>query len=119
MSKAKAIDKEVKQLYLSIVLTAVAIVSMGSYFNAIAQEGSIIKLADISDNFKTLLINNQTQITIESLQNEEKTLSVNALENLPRGSTLINTIVNAPMKIYQLEQIGRIVENGLMINQTS
>ena len=125
MSKAKAIDKEVKQLYLSIVLTAVAIVSMGSYFNAIAQEGSIIKLSDISDNFKTLLINNQSQITnqtaiaIESLQNEEKTLSVNALENLPRGSTLINTIVNAPMKIYQLEQIGRIVENGLMVNQTS
>lgn len=125
MSKAKAIDNEVKQLYLSIVLTAVAIVSMGSYFNAIAQEGSILKLSDISDNFKTLLINNQSQITnqtaiaIESLQNEEKTLSVYALENLPRGSTLINTIVNAPMKIYQLEQIGRIVENGLMINQTS
>jgi hypothetical protein len=125
MSKAKAIDKEVEQLYLSIVLTVVAIVSMGSYFNAIAQEGSILKLSDISDNFKTLLINNQSQITnqtaiaIESLQNEEKTLSVNALENLPRGSTLINTIVNAPMKIYQLEQIGRIVENGLMINQTS
>jgi hypothetical protein len=125
MSKAKAIDKEVKQLYLSIVLTVVAIVSMGSYFNAIAQEGSILKLSDISDNFKTLLINNQSQITnqtaiaIESLQNEEKTLSVNALENLPRGSTLINTIVNAPMKIYQLEQIGRIAENGLMINQTS
>lgn len=125
MSKAKAIDNEIKQLYLSIVLTAVAIVSMGSYFNAIAQEGSILKLSDISDNFKTLLLNNQSQITnqtaiaIESLQNEEKTLSVNALENLPRGSTLINTIVNAPMKIYQLEQIGRIVENGLMINQTS
>lgn len=125
MSKAKAIDKEIKQLYLSIVLTAVAIVSMGSYFNVIAQEGSIIKLSDISDNFKTLLINNQSQVTnqtaiaIESLQNEEKTLSVNALENLPRGSTLINTIVNAPMKIYQLEQIGRIVENGLMVNQTS
>jgi len=125
MSKVKAIDKEVKQLYLSIVLTAVAIVSMGSYFNAIAQEGSILKLSDISDNFKTLLINNQSQITnqtaiaIESLQNEEKTLSINALENLPRGSTLINTIVNAPMKIYQLEQIGRIVENGLMVNQTS
>jgi hypothetical protein len=125
MSKAKAIDKEVKKLYLSIVLTAVAIVSMGSYFNVIAQEGTIIKLSDISDNFKTLLINNQSQITnqtaiaIESLQNEEKTLSINALENLPRGSTLINTIVNAPMKIYQLEQIGRIVENGLMVNQTS
>ena len=122
---AKAIDKEVQQLYLSIVLTAVAIVSMGSYFNVIAQEGNILKLTDISDNFKTLLINNQSQITnetaiaIESLQNEEKTLSVNALENLPRGSTLINTIVNAPMKIYQLEQIGRIVETGLMINQTS
>jgi hypothetical protein len=125
MSKAKAIDKEVKQLYLSIVLTVVAIISMGSYFNVIAQEGSIIKLSDISDNFKTLLINNQSQITnqtaiaIESLQNEEKTLSINALENLPRGSTLINTIDNAPMKIYQLEQIGRIVENGLMVNQTS
>jgi hypothetical protein len=125
MSKAKAIDKEIKQLYLAIVLTAIAIVSMGSYFNVIAQEGSIIKLSDISDNFKTLLINNQSQITnqtaiaIESLQNEEKTLSVSALENLPRGSTLINTIVNAPMKIYQLEQIGRLVENGLMVNQTS
>ena len=122
---AKAIDKEVQQLYLSIVLTAVAIISMGSYFNVIAQEGNILKLTDISDNFKTLLINNQSQITnetaiaIESLQNEEKTLSVNALENLPRGSTLINTIVNAPMKIYQLEQIGQIVETGLMVNQTS
>lgn len=122
---AKAIDKEVHQLYLSIVLTAVAIISMGSYFNVIAQEGNILKLTDISDNFKTLLINNQSQITnetaiaIESLQNEEKTLSINALENLPRGSTLINTIVNAPMKIYQLEQIGQIVETGLMVNQTS
>ena len=122
---SKAVDKEIKQLYLCIVVIAISIVSMGSYLNVIAQEGSIIKLSDISDNFKTLLINNQSQITnqtaiaIESLQNEEKTLSVNALENLPRGSTLINTIVNAPMKIYQLEQIGRIVENGLMINQTS
>jgi hypothetical protein len=123
---SKAIDKEeVKRLYFYIVVTAVAIVSMGSYFNVIAQEGNIIKLSDISDNFKALLINNQSQITnqtaiaIEALQNEEKTLSINALENLPRGSTLINTIVNAPMKIYQLEQIGRIVENGLMINQTS
>ncbi len=122
---SKAVDKEVKQLYLGIVVIAVTVVSMGSYLNVIAQEGSIIKLSDISDNFKALLLNNQSQISnqtaiaIESLQNEEKTLSVNALENLPRGSTLINTIVNAPMKIYQLEQIGRIVENGLMINQTS
>jgi hypothetical protein len=122
---AKAVDKEVKQLYLCIVVIAISIVSMGSYLNVIAQEGSILKLSDISNKFQALLLNNQSQITnqtaiaIESLQNEEKTLSVNALENLPRGSTLINTIVNAPMKIYQLEQIGRIVENGLMINQTS
>ncbi len=122
---SKAIDKEAKQLLLCIVVTTISIASMGSYLSAIAQEGNIIKLSDISDNFKALLVNNQSQITnqtaiaIESLQNEERTLSVNALENLPRGSTLINTIVNAPMKIYQLEQIGRIVENGLMINQTS
>ena len=122
---SKAIDKEAKQLILCIVVTTISITSMGSYLNAIAQEGNIIKLSDISDNFKALLVNNQSQITnqtaiaIESLQNEERTLSVNALENLPRGSTLINTIVNAPMKIYQLEQIGKIVENGLMVNQTS
>jgi len=122
---SKAIDKEAKQLLLYILVTTISIASMGSYLSAIAQEGNIIKLSDISDNFKALLVNNQSQITnqtaiaIESLQNEEKTLSVNALENLPRGSTLINTIVNAPMKIYQLEQIGRIVESGLMVNQTS
>jgi hypothetical protein len=122
---SKAIDKEAKQLILCIVVTTISIASMGSYLNAIAQEGNIIKLSDISDNFKALLVNNQSQITnqtaiaIESLQNEERTLSVNALENLPRGSTLINTIVNAPMKIYQLEQIGKIVENSLMVNQTS
>lgn len=122
---SKAIDNEAKQLILYIVVTAISIASMGSYLSAIAQEGNIIKLSDISDNFKALLVNNQSQITnqtaiaIESLQNEERTLSVNALENLPRGSTLINTIVNAPMKIYQLEQIGKIVENGLMVNQTS
>jgi hypothetical protein len=122
---SKAIDKEAKQLILCIVVTTISITSMGSYLNAIAQEGNIIKLSDISDNFKALLVNNQSQINnqtaiaIESLQNEERTLSVNALENLPRGSTLINTIVNAPMKIYQLEQIGRIVENSLMVNQTS
>ena len=122
---SKAIDKEAKQLFLCVVVTAVAVVSTGSYFNVIAQEGNIIKLSDISDNFKALLINNQSQITnqtaiaIESLQNEEKTLSISALENLPRGSTLINTLVNAPMKIYQLEQIGQIVQNGLMFNQTS
>ena len=122
---SKAIDKEAKQLILCIVVTTISITSMGSYLNAIAQEGNIIKLSDISDNFRALLVNNQSQINnqtaiaIESLQNEERTLSVNALENLPRGSTLINTIVNAPMKIYQLEQIGRIVENSLMVNQTS
>jgi len=122
---SKAIDNEAKQLILCIVVTTISIASMGSYLSAIAQEGNIIKLSDISDNFKALLVNNQSQITnqtaiaIESLQNEEKTLSVNALENLPRGSTLINTIVNAPMKIYQLEQIGQIVETGLMVNQTS
>ena len=122
---SKAIDKEAKQLLLYILVTTISIASMGSYLSAIAQEGNIIKLSDISDNFKALLVNNQSQITnqtaiaIESLQNEERTLSVNALENLPRGSTLINTIVNAPMKIYQLEQIGRIVESGLMVNQTS
>ena len=122
---SKAIDKEAKQLILCIVVTTISITSMGSYLNAIAQEGNIIKLSDISDNFKALLVNNQSQINnqtaiaIESLQNEERTLSVNALENLPRGSTLINTIVNAPMKIYQLEQIGKIVENSLMVNQTS
>jgi hypothetical protein len=122
---SKAIDKEAKQLILCIVVTTISIASMGSYLNAIAQEGNIIKLSDISDNFKALLVNNQSHITnqtaiaIESLQNEERTLSVNALENLPRGSTLINTIVNAPMKIYQLEQIGKIVENSLMVNQTS
>ncbi|HEX6671840.1 MAG TPA: hypothetical protein VFC05_02540 [Nitrososphaeraceae archaeon] len=122
---SKAIDNEAKQLILCIVVTTISIASMGSYLSAIAQEGNIIKLSDISDNFKALLVNNQSQITnqtaiaIESLQNEERTLSVNALENLPRGSTLINTIVNAPMKIYQLEQIGKIVENGLMVNQTS
>jgi hypothetical protein len=122
---SKAIDKEAKQLILCIVITTISIASMGSYLNAIAQEGNIIKLSDISDNFKALLVSNQSQITnqtaiaIESLQNEERTLSVNALENLPRGSTLINTIVNAPMKIYQLEQIGKIVENSLMVNQTS
>ena len=122
---SKAIDKESNQLYLCVIVTVVAIVSMGSYINVIAQEGSIIQLSEISDNFKALLINNQSQITnetaiaIESLQNEEKTLSIRALENLPRGSTLINTLVNAPMKIYQLEQIGQIVQNGLMINQTS
>ena len=122
---SKAIDKEANQLILCIVITTISIASMGSYLNAIAQEGSIIKLSDISDNFKALLVSNQSQITnqtaiaIESLQNEERTLSVNALENLPRGSTLINTIVNAPMKIYQLEQIGKIVENSLMVNQTS
>ena len=122
---SKAIDNEAKQLILCIVVTTISIASMGSYLSAIAQEGNIIKLSDISDNFKALLVNNQSQITnqtaiaIESLQNEERTLSVNALENLPRGSTLINTIVNAPMKIYQLEQIGRIVESGLMVNQTS
>ena len=122
---SKAIDKEAKQLLLYILVTTISIASMGSYLNAIAQEGNIIKLSDISDNFKALLVNNQSHITnqtaiaIESLQNEEKTLSVNALENLPRGSTLINTIVNAPMKIYQLEQIGKIVENSLMVNQTS
>ena len=122
---SKAIDKEAKQLLLYILVTTISIASMGSYLSAIAQEGNIIKLSDISDNFKALLVNNQSQITnqtaiaIESLQNEERTLSVNALENLPRGSTLINTIVNAPMKIYQLEQIGKIVENGLMVNQTS
>ena len=122
---SKAIDNEAKQLILCIVVTTISIASMGSYLSAIAQEGNIIKLSDISDNFKALLVNNQSQINnqtaiaIESLQNEERTLSVNALENLPRGSTLINTIVNAPMKIYQLEQIGKIVENGLMVNQTS
>jgi hypothetical protein len=89
-----------------------------------AQEGNILKLSDISANFKALFINNQTitngtQTVIDSLQNELQSLSNKALENLPRGSTLVANLGNIDVQMYQLEQIGKIMQNGFMNNQTS
>lgn len=121
----KSLDKEVKQLLLGIIiLTSISIIFLSSYINVIAQEGNIIKLSDISDNFKALFINNQTSINesetaIDSLQKELTSLSIKALENLPRGSTLITNLGNIDAQLFQLEQIGKIMENRLMNNQTS
>lgn len=121
----KFLDNDVKQLLVGIIiLTSISITLLSSYINVIAQEGNVIKLSDISNNFKALFINNQTQTNgtntiIDSIQNELQSLSIKALENLPRGSTLINNLGNTDVQIYQLEQIGKIMENGFMNNQTS
>lgn len=121
----KFLDNDVKQLLVGIIiLTSISIALLSSYINVIAQEGNVIKLSDISNNFKALFINNQTQTNgtntiIDSIQNELQSLSIKALENLPRGSTLITNLGNTDVQIYQLEQIGKIMENGFMNNQTS
>ncbi len=121
----KSLDKEVKQLLFGIILlTSVSIIFLSSYINVKAQEGNILKLSDISANFKALFINNQTitngtQTVIDSLQNELQSLSNKALENLPRGSTLVANLGNIDVQMYQLEQIGKIMQNGFMNNQTS
>jgi hypothetical protein len=121
----KFLDNDVKQLLVGIIiLTAISITLLSSYINVIAQEGNVIKLSDISNNFKALFINNQTQTNgtntiIDSIQKELQSLSIKALENLPRGSTLITNLGNTDVQIYQLEQIGKIMENGFMNNQTS
>ncbi|MGE0243144.1 MAG: hypothetical protein AB7F53_06330 [Nitrososphaeraceae archaeon] len=121
----KSLDKEVKQLLFGIILlTSVSIIFLSSYINVKAQEGNILKLSDISANFKALFINNQTitngtQTVIDSLQNELLSLSNKALENLPRGSTLVANLGNIDVQMYQLEQIGKIMQNGFMNNQTS
>jgi hypothetical protein len=121
----KFLDNDVKQLLVGIIiLTSISITLLSSYINVIAQEGNVIKLSDISNNFKALFINNQTQTNgtntiIDSIQNELQSLSIQALENLPRGSTLITNLGNTDVQIYQLEQIGKIMENGFMNNQTS
>ena len=121
----KSLDKEVKQLLLGIILlTAVSIIFLSSSINVKAQEGNILKLSDISDKFKALFINNQTisngtQTLIDSLQNELQSLSNKALENLPRGSTLVANLGNIDIQMYQLEQIGKIMQYGFMNNQTS
>jgi hypothetical protein len=121
----KFLDNDVKQLLVGIIiLTSISITLLSSYINVIAQEGNVIKLSDISNNFKALFINNQTQTNgtstiIDSIQNELQSLSIKALENLPRGSTLITNLGNTDVQIYQLEQIGKIMENGFMNNQTS
>lgn len=121
----KFLDNDVKQLLVGIIiLTSISITLLSSYMNVIAQEGNVIKLSDISNNFKALFINNQTQTNgtntiIDSIQNELQSLSIKALENLPRGSTLITNLGNTDVQIYQLEQIGKIMENGFMNNQTS
>ena len=121
----KSLDKEVKQLLFGIILlTSVSIIFLSSYINVKAQEGNILKLSDISANFKALFINNQTitngtQTVIDSLQNELQSLSNKALENLPRGSTLVANLGNIDIQMYQLEQIGKIMQNGFMNNQTS
>ncbi len=121
----KSLDKEVKQLLFGIIiLTSISITFLSTYINVIAQEGNVIKLSAISDNFKALFINNQTltngtETAIDSLQKELKSLSIKALENLPRGSTLITNLGNIDVQMYQLEQIGKIMENRFMNNQTS
>ena len=83
-----------KQLIIGILLTSISIAFLSSYINVIAQEGNSIKLSTVPDNFKALFINNQTltnetETIIDSLQKEMKSLSIKALENLPRGSTLV------------------------------
>lgn len=120
----KSSDKAGKQLLVGIILTSILIAFLGSYINVIAQEGNSLKLSSIPDNFKALFINNQTltnetATAIDSLQKELKSLSIKALENLPRGSTLITNPGSADMQIYQLEQIGKIMQQIWMVNQTS
>lgn len=120
----KSSDKAGKQLLVGIILTSILIAFLGSYINVIAQEGNSLKLSSIPDNFKALFINNQTltnetTTAIDSLQKELKSLSIKALENLPRGSTLITNPGSADMQIYQLEQIGKIMQQIWMANQTS
>jgi hypothetical protein len=121
----KSLDKEVKQLLFGIILlTAVSIIFLSSYINVKAQEGNILQLSDISVKFKALFINNQTitngtQTLIDSLQNELQSLSNKALENLPRGSTLVANLGNIDGQMYQLEQIGKIMQYGFMNNKTS
>lgn len=120
----KSSDKAGKQLLVGIILTSILIAFLGSYINVIAQEGNSLKLSSIPDNFKALFINNQTltnetATAIDSLQKELKSLSIKALENLPRGSTLITNSGSADMQIYQLEQIGKIMQQIWMVNQTS
>ncbi|HJT85468.1 MAG TPA: hypothetical protein VJ697_13390 [Nitrososphaeraceae archaeon] len=125
ISMLKSLDKEVKQLLFGIILlTAVSIIFLSSSINVKAQEGNILKLSDISEKFKALFINNQTisngtQTLIDSLQNELQSLSNKALENLPRGSTLVANLGNIDIQMYQLEQIGKIMQYGFMNNQTS
>ena len=119
----KSSDKAGKQLLVGIILTSILIAFLGSYINVIAQEGNSLKLSSIPDNFKALFINNQTltnetTTAIDSLQKELKSLSIKALENLPRGSTLITNPGSADMQIYQLEQIGKVMQSLLMVNQT-
>jgi hypothetical protein len=120
----KSSDKAGKQLLVGIILTSISIAFLSSYINVIAQEGNSLKLSSIPDNFKALFINNQTltnetATAIDSLQKELKSLSIKALENLPRGSTLITNPGSADMQIYQLEQIGKIMQQIWMANQTS
>lgn len=120
----KSSDKAGKQLLIGIILTSISIAFLSSYINVIAQEGNSLKLSSIPDNFKALFINNQTltnetTTAIDSLQKELKSLSIKALENLPRGSTLITNPGSADMQIYQLEQIGKIMQQIWMTNQTS
>ena len=118
----KSLDKELKGLLFGIViLTSISIAFLSTYINVIAQEGNLIKLSAISDNFKALFINNQTltngtTTVIDSIQKE---FSIKALENLPRGSTLIANLGNIDVQIYQLEEIGKLMQNTLMVNQTS
>jgi len=121
----KSLDKDVKQILFGItLLTAVSVIFLSSYINVKAQEGNILKLSDISNNFKALFINNQTitngtQTVLDSLQYELQSLSNKALENLPRGSTLVANLGNIDVQMYQLEQIGKIMQSGFMNNQTS
>ena len=121
----KSLYKEVKQFLFGIILlTAVSMIFLISSINVKAQGGNILKLSDISDKFKALFITNQTitngtQTLIDSLENELQTLSNKALENLPRGSTLVANLGNIEVQMYQLEQIGKIMQFGFMNNQTS
>lgn len=118
----KSLDNELKQLLFGIIiLTSISITFLSTYINVIAQEGNVIRLSAISDNFKALFINNQTltngtETVIDSLHKE---FSIKALENLPRGSTLISNLGNIDVQIYQLEQIGKLMQNTLMANKTS
>ncbi|MFB5600374.1 MAG: hypothetical protein ACE5SW_09130 [Nitrososphaeraceae archaeon] len=120
-------------VFIFSLLVIISIHLISSNFAVIAQKPHIL-FSEIPENFIALFVNNQSSLsnttTDSTIQNSssnqtqnEESMGIEVLEDLPRGSTRIEDLDNQSetdvlISDNQLEYIQNIVENGTIVSET-